>query len=261
MNGSALVHDFEIAMAGTTSEDVEAQLARGRFGLAEETGALLNKLAKFAQREEIGLGEAAGKFLASGQEYLPEDFQAVLQVAEAKPGSLTFDWRLVAAGKNAPANIRALHVSQALSLKAFSSHLGRVERLLQHRDHRVAQPHPRQAGGGGLELAEHVVGLDVQDRAVLLELEEQAGRVVGVDVETELARRPGHDGRLRDHERARDRAALPTLRSGPGGRARAARRRGLGENRLRELEIAGVELARARFEFQPTYRRQATLGR
>jgi len=65
--GAALIHDFEIALAGRTSEDVEAQLARGRFGMAEETGALLNKLAKFAQREEIGFGEAAGHFLASGE--------------------------------------------------------------------------------------------------------------------------------------------------------------------------------------------------
>ncbi len=71
--GAALIHDFEIALAGRTSEDVEAQLARGRFGLAEETGALLNKLAKFAQREEIGLGEAVGKFLASGQEFTPSE--------------------------------------------------------------------------------------------------------------------------------------------------------------------------------------------
>ncbi len=71
--GAALIHDFEIALAGRTSEDVEAQLARGRFGLAEETGALLNKLAKFAQREELGLGEAVGKFLASGQEFIPSE--------------------------------------------------------------------------------------------------------------------------------------------------------------------------------------------
>lgn len=65
--GAALIHDFEIALAGRTSEDVEAQLGRGRFGMAEETGALLNKLAKFAQREEIGLGEAVGHFLAVGE--------------------------------------------------------------------------------------------------------------------------------------------------------------------------------------------------
>ena len=64
--GAALIHDFEIALAGRTSEDVESQLARGRFGMAEETGALLNKLARFATREELGLGEAVGRFLAQG---------------------------------------------------------------------------------------------------------------------------------------------------------------------------------------------------
>ncbi len=64
--GAALIHDFEIALAGRTSEDVEAQLAKGRFGMAEETGALLNKLARYAQREEIGLGEAVGRYLATG---------------------------------------------------------------------------------------------------------------------------------------------------------------------------------------------------
>lgn len=65
--GAALIHDFEIALAGRTSEDVEAQLAKGRFGMAEETGALLNKLARYAQREEIGLGEAVGRYLATGE--------------------------------------------------------------------------------------------------------------------------------------------------------------------------------------------------
>ena len=38
MNGSAAIHDFEIALAGHTSEDVEAVLPDGRFGAAEETG-------------------------------------------------------------------------------------------------------------------------------------------------------------------------------------------------------------------------------
>jgi hypothetical protein len=61
--GAALIHDFEIALAGRTSEDVEAQLARGRFGMAEETGALLNKIARYAAREELGFGEAVGRFL------------------------------------------------------------------------------------------------------------------------------------------------------------------------------------------------------
>ena len=55
---------------------------------------------------------------------------------------------------------------------------------------------PRLALVGGLVLPEHVVGFDVLDRAVLLELEEDRGCVVGVDVEAELARRAGDDGRF-----------------------------------------------------------------
>jgi len=65
MNGAALVHDFEIALVGGTSEDVEAALGGGKFGMSEETGLFLNEAAVGAQRSRIGLGEAAGKFLAS----------------------------------------------------------------------------------------------------------------------------------------------------------------------------------------------------
>lgn len=66
MNGAALIHDFEIALAGNTSEDVEAALGQGQFGMAEETGKYLNEIAKLAQRIHIGYGEAAGQFLNSG---------------------------------------------------------------------------------------------------------------------------------------------------------------------------------------------------
>jgi hypothetical protein len=66
MNGAALIHDFEIAMAGNTSEDVEAGIGKGEFGMAEETGAGLNEIAKLAQRIRIGYGEAAGQYLNSG---------------------------------------------------------------------------------------------------------------------------------------------------------------------------------------------------
>jgi hypothetical protein len=62
-NGSVLVHDAEIAMVGSTSEDVDASLGAGAFGAAEETGRLLNDAAWMAQRYEIGLGEAMGRAL------------------------------------------------------------------------------------------------------------------------------------------------------------------------------------------------------
>src|SRR6266850_2120552 len=66
MNGAALIHDFEIALAGNTSEDVEAGLGEGRFGMAEETGKYLNEIAKVSHRIRIGYGEAAGQFLTNG---------------------------------------------------------------------------------------------------------------------------------------------------------------------------------------------------
>lgn len=65
MNGAALVHDFEIAMVGNTSEDVDAMLGVGRFGMAQETGLYLNEMAVGAARSGIGFGEAAGKLLTN----------------------------------------------------------------------------------------------------------------------------------------------------------------------------------------------------
>ncbi|HSB27670.1 MAG TPA: hypothetical protein VLE19_07440 [Pyrinomonadaceae bacterium] len=62
-NGSVLVHDSEIAMVGSTSEDVDSTLAEGAFGGAEETGKLINSSAVAAARDNVGLGEAVGRAL------------------------------------------------------------------------------------------------------------------------------------------------------------------------------------------------------
>jgi hypothetical protein len=61
MNGAASIHDFEIAIAGQTSEDVEAVLPDGRFGAAEETGREMNLAIVEGDREGLGMGEALGK--------------------------------------------------------------------------------------------------------------------------------------------------------------------------------------------------------
>lgn len=65
MNGAALIHDFEIALAGATSEDVPAVLGKGKFGMAEETGKYINEAIKEGDRVGLGLGESAGRFLTS----------------------------------------------------------------------------------------------------------------------------------------------------------------------------------------------------
>ncbi|MFA5027744.1 MAG: hypothetical protein WC713_07680 [Candidatus Methylomirabilota bacterium] len=65
LNGACAVHDFELAYAGFTSEDVETQLAHGEFGMADETGRHLNAAAAEAAARGLGLGRALGEHLAA----------------------------------------------------------------------------------------------------------------------------------------------------------------------------------------------------
>ncbi|MBI3554637.1 MAG: hypothetical protein HY074_00055 [Deltaproteobacteria bacterium] len=64
-NGSALIHDFETAYAGKTSEDVDAVLGGGQFGMAEETGDLINQAISEGVAKGMGLGEALGAHIAA----------------------------------------------------------------------------------------------------------------------------------------------------------------------------------------------------
>jgi hypothetical protein len=65
LNGAASIHDFEIALAGHTSEDVEAVLPDGRFGAAEETGREMNRAIQEGDAEGLGMGEALGRRVAA----------------------------------------------------------------------------------------------------------------------------------------------------------------------------------------------------
>jgi len=63
LNGAGVIHDFELALSGSTSEDVEEALGPGRFGMAEETGSLLNAAITRGVRRGLGLGQSVGRFL------------------------------------------------------------------------------------------------------------------------------------------------------------------------------------------------------
>lgn len=63
MNGAGIIHDFEIALSGGTSEDVDATLGPGTFGMAEETGTQLNRAINDGVAAGLGLGQSVGKFL------------------------------------------------------------------------------------------------------------------------------------------------------------------------------------------------------
>jgi hypothetical protein len=58
MNGAGVIHDFELALSGSTSEDVDEALGPGRFGMAEETGTLLNAAIADGVSRGLGLGQA-----------------------------------------------------------------------------------------------------------------------------------------------------------------------------------------------------------
>jgi len=68
MNGAAMIHDFEIGLAGATSEDVPAVLGRGEFGMAEETGQIINDTIAAGDQQKLGIGEAVGGFLAGSRQ-------------------------------------------------------------------------------------------------------------------------------------------------------------------------------------------------
>ncbi len=130
MNGSASIHDFEIALAGHTSEDVEAVLPDGSFGAAEETGREWNA----ALRVGTGVGEALGAAL---------DRLAPPEHAEAS--LLVQAWRArvpvtvhVAVGTDTP------HTHPAVNAEALGA--------ATHRDFRLFASLVSQLNGGGVYL-------------------------------------------------------------------------------------------------------------
>jgi hypothetical protein len=70
MNGAAAIHDFELAAFGGTSEEVEEGLADGSFGMAEETGAEMNRAITAAAGADQGMGEGLSSAL-SKRTHLP----------------------------------------------------------------------------------------------------------------------------------------------------------------------------------------------
>ncbi|MEW6324839.1 MAG: hypothetical protein AB1515_05585, partial [Nitrospirota bacterium] len=63
LNGSGIIHDVELAMQGRTSEEVEAGIDDGSFGMAEETATVINRAIADGDRAGLGIGEAVGRTL------------------------------------------------------------------------------------------------------------------------------------------------------------------------------------------------------
>lgn len=66
-NGACAIHDFEIALAGQTSEDVAAELCHGSFGMARETGQGMNRAINRGVKKGLGIGAALGEHIKKGK--------------------------------------------------------------------------------------------------------------------------------------------------------------------------------------------------
>ena len=76
LNGAGVIHDFELAYAGQTSEDVAASLQDGSFGMAEETGTFINEAITEGCKRELGIGAAVGNAII--QQKLPHRRLSIL---------------------------------------------------------------------------------------------------------------------------------------------------------------------------------------
>lgn len=78
MNGAGIIHDFELALMGHTSEEVDAEIDDGRFGMAEETGRILNEAISRGATAGEGLGEAIGNYINRHGSQFPNRSTSIL---------------------------------------------------------------------------------------------------------------------------------------------------------------------------------------
>ena len=78
MNGAGIIHDFELALMGHTSEEVDDEIDDGRFGMTEETGRILNEAITQGYRNGQGMGEAVGHYITRSKNQFPNRRTSIL---------------------------------------------------------------------------------------------------------------------------------------------------------------------------------------
>lgn len=83
LNGAGAIHDFEVAMTGSTSEDVEKELETGNFGMSRETAEWMNEAIQTGVNQNLGLGESFGMYLDKNAGRFPHLESSLLASAYA----------------------------------------------------------------------------------------------------------------------------------------------------------------------------------
>ena len=135
LNGAGIVHDFEVAVSGQTSEDVDATLGTGAFGMARETGEEINRAIGEGDRDGLGIGAALGRHLQARRPR-PRHADASLLAAA---------WRL-----GLPATVHVAVGTDIVHLhpSCDPAALGRAT----HLDFRLFAAQVARLGGGGVYL-------------------------------------------------------------------------------------------------------------
>ncbi|MFI5310644.1 MAG: hypothetical protein ACHQQ3_05395 [Gemmatimonadales bacterium] len=160
MNGSAAIHDYEVARFGGTSEDVAAGLRDGTFGMAEETGRGMNEAFTMGSRDALGMGEALAVAL-DGEKKLAHPELSILLGA----------WRLgVPATVHAALGAEIIHQHPAADGAAIGD--------TSHRDFRrlAASLESLHDGGVALNLGSAVIMPEVFLKALTIARNVNAGR-------------------------------------------------------------------------------------
>ncbi len=192
MNGSAAIHDYEIARFGGTSEDVAAGLRDGTFGMAEETGRGMNEAFVRGMRDRWGMGESVARDLDARDDLVHPELSVLLQA-----------WRLgVPTTVHAALGAEIIHQHPAASGAAIGDTSHRDFRRLAHSLQRLHD------GGAVLNLGSAVIMPEVFLKALTIARNLHDGRPQGF-VTADLDMNRHYRPRVNVVQR-------PTLQSGKG---------------------------------------------
>ena len=131
-NGAGIIHDWELAFQGETSEDVRANVAAGQFGLWQETGFHLNLALALGAFDGLGYGEAVGRLIATERHDVPPREELLAAVRHAGESPAASERAAAAADLLALADRHGLapgrravpHPHRAISVQAAAYRLG-----------------------------------------------------------------------------------------------------------------------------------------